>query len=181
MKGVVFIKFFEKPARVTALVFFLETILSLMKVEYFLFLDFGQLLISIILLTLLPFGFHAVYSYILTDLKKKDDQILNISKDSSPVPSVETSEEVGDTSSVKDERIDLIESLEHDKQGDESVTSKVTPDEKQGWKSIEKVGKKPRILSEEELMAKKSLEPVATKQASPSRLERKKSASSKKS
>lgn len=148
-----------------------------MKVEYFLFLGFGQLLVSIILLTLLPFGFHAVYSYILTDLKKKDTQALKVSESSTPVQSVEPSEEIGDNPSIEDERIDSVEIPQPDGHGEESPLAEVTPDESEWWENLEKVGKKPRILSEEELSARQALEPVATKQASPSRLERKKSAS----
>lgn len=61
-------KFFEKPKLVTAVVFFAETILCLMKVEYFLYLDFYSLVLSLLLLSALPLGFHAVYSYILNDM-----------------------------------------------------------------------------------------------------------------
>lgn len=60
--------FFEKPKLVTAVVFFAETILCLMKVEYFLYLDFYSLVLSLLLLSALPLGFHAVYSYILNDM-----------------------------------------------------------------------------------------------------------------
>lgn len=149
-----------------------------MKVEYFLFLGFGQLLVSIILLTLLPFGFHAVYSYILTELKKKDAHALKVSEYSTPVQSVESSEKVGDNPSIEDERIDSVEVPQPDGHGEESPLAEVTPDESEWWKNREKVGKKPRILSEEELSAKQTLEPVATKEASPSRLQRKKNVSS---
>jgi len=65
---VLLVNFFEKPKLVTAVVFFAETILCLMKVEYFLYLNFSSLLLSLILLSALPIGFNAVYSYILNDM-----------------------------------------------------------------------------------------------------------------
>ncbi|WP_214687994.1 MULTISPECIES: hypothetical protein [unclassified Exiguobacterium] len=62
-------RFFERPNLVTAVLLFLETLIVLFKLEYLLMMPFEYVLVALIILILLPLGFHAFYKYILYDLE----------------------------------------------------------------------------------------------------------------
>lgn len=182
-------KFFESPKMVTAVVFFLETILALFKVEYFLILPFEQILISLILLTLLPFGFHAVYSYILRELGDKEAP----AHQAGDVPKFEEAKEAEDVDVVAPQE-DVAPTL-HEPQADKAIEEALEPEmEPEPVGETETVDedtepvqeKKIQIVTvddvyqEDEAVAdplqEDTIQPVTTKRANRSRMERKRKA-----
>lgn len=162
--------FFERPRLVTAVILFIETILVLLKVEYFLFLSFGDLLIALVLLTMLPFGFHAVYSYILNDLEEVEPK--ETSKEDIPVQKPEDVLMNLNENPVKEESIQ--ESSTEVVQHPEADSTLASP------KRIVALDDLYQEEGQDEELAKENddviSEPVATKKANPSRMERKRKA-----
>lgn len=98
-------QFFENPRLVTALVFFIQTILVLLQMETLLYMHiFIVFLIPVFFL--FPFAFYYVYKFILTDLDKEEIDVTGkpveeVQKEEmmmheieSPSPSVEKQEVV---------------------------------------------------------------------------------------
>lgn len=156
-------KFFESPRMVTAVVFFLETILALFKIEYFLILPFEQILISLILLSLLPFGFHALYSYILKEFSDGEKKgLLQDSVEEKREPVLEE---------LPEEPVEADETTEQ--QNEETATEK---EEEVPERKIQIVTTDDVYVEEEhssETTEVESLEPITTKRANRTRMERK--------
>lgn len=163
-------KFFESPKTVTAVVFFLETILALFKIEYFLILPFEQILISLILLSLLPFGFHALYRYILKEFSDGETAY-------QPHKPVQEKRE-----STQEEDLDAPVKIG---EIDEAVTPEVVAEKEEEDAVSEKkipIVTTDDVYLEEETESEKTetIEPIATKRANRTRMERKRKALPKK-
>ncbi|WP_442638028.1 hypothetical protein [Rossellomorea marisflavi] len=73
-------KFFEKPKMVTAVVFFIQTMLALLNMSVFFYLDFFELMIALVLFVTFPFMFHHIYSFIINDLDTVDEDTGELKK-----------------------------------------------------------------------------------------------------
>lgn len=73
-------KFFEKPKTVTAVVFFVQTLLALLNMSVFLYLGFFELIIALALFVTFPFMFHHIYSFIINDLDTVDEDTGELKK-----------------------------------------------------------------------------------------------------
>lgn len=73
-------QFFEKPKMVTAVVFFIQTILALLNMEHFLYMNFFQLVLAGSAFIVFPFVFHFIYVFIMTDLDTADKELVELKK-----------------------------------------------------------------------------------------------------
>lgn len=95
-------QFFEKPRLVTALVFFIQTIVALFHMETFIYLHFFNAFILPFFFGF-PFAFYYVYKFILSDLDKVQEESTNEPEKAVQVEEMKNQDKETQSSPVKEE------------------------------------------------------------------------------